>query len=1149
MHIRHSVLMIVWLFGCLLAVSPLAAVEVPSDVQVVKGKADDFILSKNDTLPQRLHASVQFSKAPDRSPNLVVLTFGAPATGDAAQGDAYRVSILRSSAVHDGKWLRFFTQKYNPQTKRWENNGDPRDLSFAPTQKAALRDLEADGVSPSSWHDQWIDLRVDMSHDNATLWAQGILVANINWTHNQNIKNTMLPVVLALSTDDAIKAISQSSWQADERFLQLNLDEKFNDEAPSEIAFEKSPVPFAVTQHQRKYLNLIQAQWIDGKRDPQSFYEFYDGGPVTLHDPRMVMLNVPKADYLAMHLLAVCDTDEALTDQLTVRAGRYGYMRQVMRRDFVTCVPRGELTQGMVHVRLPLDQAFAQDVLDNIIDMELTKEVKLARHVPDPNRFRYRPLGLPSGVRIAAITLERSPLQMTVTSTESANAFVEPQQPRFVVELKNITSKSQAYTLNVASNQREKTSGVLVKQGSVETGQIVREIFDLKDVPRGFNDLEVTLKLSDDQPALIRRTSFALLRPDDRKHRDDSPFGTWEWKGLHVTSTDSDAIGSLFKKLGFRYGMSNHPVEVRNKWGLLVSTEPKLEPELKQFDKMYAKDPTMPLRALIFHEDSISGAQVTRVPDIFHDRPAYVLNEQEEARYQKMLVQAIGGAKAARAKYPGVEISLGNGPLPTKEAFYRRGFPSELFDAGGNEAGSFHRMPETQPPDTIANNASIWMDRKLLDAYGYGDKPVRQCFEVGYPNDNPGNHSAVTQANYFVRNALHSLAWGMPFIHVGEITDVGNSYYFSNWGAAGFCKAYPEMEVKPAFVAMATLTSVMDGATFVRVHDLGSPSLYVLEFLRADGQTVLAMWTMRGQRAVTVEGTSNKSWRLWNDQGVESQVPVKIMLSASPVYVVGKGKLGAISTGEPVYDDVQPADASVVMAMGDLSGWTNVASRNAELETYNPLEPRTMGQFKFDVVKDFEGDETAVCVTPMQPFGGKDTMPMYSVLVHDKGIVLPGKADEIGIHVNGNSGWGRVIYELTDAKGERWISLGAAANEEPAPWLTDWMPREMQGQMTGEKLQASDWSTDDAYGISRINFDGWRYVGFPLPGNYEGEHHPWPANSNWRWDADGIVDYPLTLKKLVIELPQKVLHVQSWAPAPRAEIYLKKLVVGTSVKQ
>ena len=55
---------------------------------------------------------------------------------------------------------------------------------------------------------------------------------------------------------------------------------------------------------------------------------------------------------------------------------------------------------------------------------------------------------------------------------------------------------------------------------------------------------------------------------------------------------------------------------------------------------------------------------------------------------------------------------------------------------------------------------------------------------------------------------------------------------------------------------------------------------------------------------------------------------------------------------------------------------------------------------------------------------------------------------------------------------------------------------------------------DDAFGISRINFDGWRYLGFPLPGNYPGEGFGWPANSQWKSDKENVVHYPLTLTKL-----------------------------------
>ena len=87
----------------------------------------------------------------------------------------------------------------------------------------------------------------------------------------------------------------------------------------------------------------------------------------------------------------------------------------------------------------------------------MTKEVRLTRRVPDPNRLRSRPLGLPSGVRIAALTLERSPLQMRVGSKETGHAFVEPQKPTFSVHLDNVTAAVQAYRLTAEATHLDGT--------------------------------------------------------------------------------------------------------------------------------------------------------------------------------------------------------------------------------------------------------------------------------------------------------------------------------------------------------------------------------------------------------------------------------------------------------------------------------------------------------------------------------------------------------------------------------------------------------------------------------------------------------------------------------------------------------------------
>ena len=95
---------------------------------------------------------------------------------------------------------------------------------------------------------------------------------------------------------------------------------------------------------------------------------------------------------------------------------------------------------------------------------------------------------------------------------------------------------------------------------------------------------------------------------------------------------------------------------------------------------------------------------------------------------------------------------------------------------------------------------------------------------------------------------MHSLAWGVPAFRPGVIIDVGGNYRWSDWGASGFCHCFPEMNVKPAFVAFATMTWMLDGAKFVRDVPLGSPSLYGAEFARPDGSQVFVLWTLRGQR-------------------------------------------------------------------------------------------------------------------------------------------------------------------------------------------------------------------------------------------------------------------------------------------------------------
>ena len=944
-------------------------------------------------------------------------------------------------------------------------------------------------------------------------------------------------------------------------FLLVDLSADANDNFANPIGKAPllvGPVPFRLPQGDKDHLNLRQARWNGWEQDLPWSHE--SPQPTKLHDPTMPILRVPVADYLAAHVLAIADDNPDLAPAFTLRVGKvpttgnqqcvqFDFAAQAPRRSQVTGANAATLVktagQDLCYVRVPTIFAFAQDIdTSTPLEIEITKEVRLARRSPDPARYRYRPLGLPSGVRIAAITLEKSPLQMRVTSAESGHAFVEPQVPTFKVSLVNITPASQTFTLVLQAVHLDGTKADGRRSGRVEPGHSVDISVPLAVGKRGYYDLSVTLQDGDQQTLLCRQTSFGLLPPDIRKHRDESPFGTYDFGGAHYTCGDYDKTGPLYVKLGMRYGMfGNRALEARRKYGLVKGNEPRITDKNAQkgYDSVLAANPDLPPRALIFHETSISKKHVTRVPDLFTDRPVYTLDADEEAKFKAMWNLAVSAAQAMRRNHAEVKLALGNGALPTKEDFLRRKFPAELFDSAGNECAAYGHPPEAQPPNWLANNASLWMDRQMLDAYGYRDKPVAQCYEVCYPSTNPGNLDFKTQADYFVRHAMHSLAWGVPAFRPGIITDVGGNYRWSHWGSAGFCHMFPELNVKPAFVAFATMTLVLDGATFVRETPLGSPSLYGVEFIRPDGSQVFVLWTLHGRRPVTLSLDSSGPWKLLDDQANETVPDVakgklQVTLTSSPVYLIGKGRLTGVFAGPPIYDDKPDGKTSTLSSLDGLKDWVVETGRSPELEFYNFMTPRRKGEFTFQSVPTFEGRSGSLCVAPQPITRGKDTMPMYAVLAHKTGIPVPGIPTEIGLWINGNSGWGRVIFELTDASRQRWISIGAQSKIDPGTIL----PKDVLARFRSPGV--SDWNTEDAWASSRINFDGWRYVAFPLPGNYPGEHYGWPANSQWRWDKDGVVHYPFTLRRLVVELNEKVLHLRTFAPVPRPEIYLKDLI-------
>ncbi len=985
---------------------------------------------------------------------------------------------------------------------------------------------------------------------------------------NRMLPGIALAMVMACTAQAAeVVAAREEAVDLKSPYVPISLDGYANDSGGAAFPAARVAVqgiPFDLPGAAGENLFLSAAQWPDWAEDPSRYYAEYDSVPAE-PTPQRPFFQLPVADYDCVWLLAATDPDPAYSPVVSFRIGCFDGPRRTTIHDFSATVPRttesgGENVVRVLPVedgniflmRVPLRRALAQDFRDRTaLDVEVTKELRLAIRRPDPCRFSYRPLGLPGGVHIYGMTFQRAAVQMEVTSGEAAHVFNEPQTPTFEVTLRGVhpTPTIGPWTVEAVATDlygEVTTTSVEIGPRFVPAARVTLPV----EVPRrGWYALQVRFKRGDDV-WLTRETHFALLAPDTRRHRDQAPWGTWDFGGGHYTPADPDITGPLYVKAGLRYGMFTQPAEVRERYGVLKGNDLKAKDasDVREIARRCAEDPSFPVpeRIMIFHEDAISGPHIMRTPTMFTAREPYEFDATEQERFDALWEGAMGACREIRMRFPDAEIYFGNGNVHLLEEFLQRGFPRELFDARGNEAGNFQRPPEAQPPDFVGNNSGLWMDRQVLDHYGYQDVPLRQCYEICYPSTNPGNLSLRTQAAYYVRHILHSMAWEIPIIRAGLIVDVGNSYWFSNWGASGFCFAQPDVSPKPSYVAIATLTQVLDGARFQRVVPCAAPTVYALEFRRGDGRRVTCLWTVRGTRQVQVTLSTEDRLTLVDMMGDEHALPVRrrraqLTISADPVYLVSRVRVARIEAGLSALADRPEGENFVISPLGDMGEWTVETGRDLELEMYDFACARRRGEFEYREVAQFEGETDVLCVRPRLPVDGPVFLPMYSALRHTSGVEIPGEPTEIGLMVNGNGGWGRIIFELEDASGQRWISLGCEQQGEPTHWMADRLSPDQFAALRGAGI--NDWNTSDPWGRSSINFEGWGYLRFPLPGNYPGEGYHWPYSSQWRFSGDGVVHYPLRFTRLIITLPERVLRFRDYEPVARQEIYLRDLMV------
>lgn len=914
-------------------------------------------------------------------------------------------------------------------------------------------------------------------------------------------------------------------------------------------------VPFEVAAA-GEVLDVGRSRWLGEKVGPEDMADTQYSRSSFDRRPDNILLAVPTDDYAFAHVLAAVDPDPAKTPVLTLSLSRFtndggdsggrgdaladtsirlekqngqwpAGVRQlgtVKARDAAGV----EREMPLLQVAIPIKSGEIPDILDEksffwgrstqYLDLELTKEMHLVRML-NYGSHSWKPLGKPSAAMVYGLTLEKAPVKVRVKPRQVGNVFYANEGPGFQLEMQNRTGKPFGGKLawKITDFYGATTSGE--KAVNVPAGtEAVNVGLDTPGLGLGWQHADLTLTDEQGRTVWQQPTSMAVLAPDTRKAGQESPYGTWWFRTLHGGTDSIAEVAPLFKRMGFRHTSPSGDQKpdgaelARN--GLSLSMHPymggPLDQALKKLDASIAKNPTVKW-AMIFHETGY-GSDFGFPPE-FIGKEAPKLTPRQRENFDKLMARATAYGRYIREKHPDIKIMVGNGGLPFISGLMQNGFPKDLVDAWGDEEVGQALIPEAPP--TSSQGAIYWM-AEYNKKYGY-NVPVTTAYEWRGRGTNPGNLTELEQAQYYTRDVLRALAYHAEHINPGIIHDVGDAYYYSRWGSGGFTKRYPLLTPKISYVAMAVLTQELDQAQFQRVMDTDSPTLHALEFTSGN-EWVYALWVPRGEKPVQLNfGADAASIRVTDMNGRARDVAVQarqapVTVSDSPVYVRSKVQLTSLTSGPT---SIPATPGSVVDPLKDLDNWEVVRTADKELESAHFDVPRQVGQIEVRGVNDAQ--KQAALELTLEP---EPNLPWpiarYVTLKPRNSVPLPGKPDSVGVWVNGNSSWGRVFFEVQDARGEKFINLGAVDDG----WnLADWKEK------------------------GSIDFDGWNYISAQLPARYSSGYHM-PSQGDWRsTGGDGAVDFPVKLTRLVVEMRDKVVQVKRPVEVPRRSIRLAGLSV------
>ncbi len=896
-------------------------------------------------------------------------------------------------------------------------------------------------------------------------------------------------------------------------------------------------------------------------------------------DSARIQLRIPNGRYDELHVIAAFDGEENNVPELDAMFYRPGAgFAQVFEAAVpqVTDQKAAGATQlpvrlekgtaaNLWHVRIPLDPALLASFSDmETLDLELTKRVHQYRTYPDPILYGWHGAGLPSGVHVYALTLHRAEVSMSLEPAALGHVWTTPAVPAYTLAFENQSIAARALTLDIETKSHDGLETTKqTKTVNLAAGKPGKLNLALPVKKNGWHQLTVTMR--DGERMWTETRGFVRLASDTRapfwEEGKGPMFGYWSYHGGHHTPPAVDTMklmhaagargtmhspreGSperqLFDEWKWRGGPNAWAVSPQRDWAAEEKPDPARAEAYKTtaveaLRKVHGDHPDL---VTFFAEPHLSRGLTAGNLQDYWGEPPYQLNAEEKIELRTFFNTARVAAEGVRAAWPDTKILIPWGDPLFVVPLLRAGFPKNLIDGSGLDVVGFERLPEAQLYQMTMHR--IYTLREEYRKAGIANPLLAYVEGIFVPTE-PGACTWDEQAERYHRWSLLSLAYGIERFYSGWFShDCGNYYGSEHYGGCGIFRRIPYSDPKPAYAHYAAMTRMLERAKFEQWLPTGSLSAYALKFNKPDTGTVYALWSVRGKRTatltlakdatVTVTDSMDNATTLKSSKGA-----LTVSIGTSPVYLTGAGEVQSISLGEPDHSDAVawsrnrnqetwqtgpavrrgPVEKETTIAsLGDGS-WTLTEERDAYYENIGFDAKSYPGHMSAKVTGDDARPGTHLAVHLLPQEKERKVMPWYAVLKPAKPVTLAGKAAALGLWVKAASDWGRVVYCLRDAKGERWVSAGAK----------------------------DQFNCNDPHSWSCFNFDGWRYLRFELP-----SHTGWDSfreyGTTW-WGStggDGIVDLPLQLEKIIIERRTNAVYVNDVQPTNPADVLLGELV-------